>query len=141
VLYIESKSTDATFNLALEQYLFDTLSVENDLFMFWRNSGAVIVGLHQNTAEEINSSFIRRNNIQVVRRLSGGGAVFHDLGNLNYTIIKNKASNSEIDFRVSCRPVLDALNSLGVNAIAGGRNIHRHKSGQLRIGRPVHSDN
>ena len=121
MLYIESKSTDAAFNLALEQHLFDVLSVENDLFMFWRNSDAVIVGLHQNAAEEINGPFIRRNNIPVIRRLSGGGAVFHDLGNLNFTIIK-KAPDGDTDFRVSCRPILDALNSLGIRAVAGGRN-------------------
>ena len=142
--YIESGSTDAAFNLALEQYLFDTLSVENDLFMFWRNSDAVIVGLHQNTAEEINGSFIRQNNIPVIRRLSGGGAVFHDLGNLNFTIIK-KVSDGELDFRVSCRPILDALNALGVNAVAGGRNditVNGGKisgnAGYLRDGRHMH---
>jgi len=144
MLYIESDSTDSAFNLALEQYLFDTLSVENDLFMFWRNSDAVIVGLHQNTAEEINASFVRRNNIPVVRRLSGGGAVFHDLGNLNFTIIK-KVSDNELDFRVSCRPILDALRSLGVNAVAGGRNDITVNGGKisgnaryLRDGRLMH---
>ena len=121
MLYIENRSTDAAFNLALEQYLFDTLSVENDIFMFWRNSDAVIVGLHQNTAEEINGPFIRRNNIPVIRRLSGGGAVFHDLGNLNFTIIR-KASDNELDFRVSCQPILNALKSLGIKAVADGRN-------------------
>jgi len=143
-LYIENESTDAAFNLALEQYLFDTLSVENDLFMFWRNSDAVIVGLHQNTAEEINGPFVRRNNIPVVRRLSGGGAVFHDLGNLNFTIIR-KASNDDLDFRVSCRPILDALNELGVDAVAGGRNDITVSGGKisgnaryLRDGRLMH---
>jgi len=144
MLYIESGSTDAAFNLALEQYLFDVLSVENDLFMFWRNSDAVIVGLHQNTAEEINGSFVRRNNIPVIRRLSGGGAVFHDLGNLNFTIIK-KVSEGELDFRVSCRPIMDALKSLGVNAVAGGRNditVNGRKfsgnASYLRDGRLMH---
>ena len=144
VLYIESKSTEADFNLALEQYLFDVISVENDLFMFWRNSDAVIVGLHQNTAEEINGPFIRQNNISVIRRLSGGGAVFHDLGNLNFTIIK-KVLDSELDFSVSCLPILDALNSLGVHAIAGGRNDITVNGGKisgnasyLRDGRLMH---
>jgi lipoate-protein ligase A len=144
MLYIENESTDAAFNLAIEQHLFDILSVENDLFMFWRNSDAVIVGLHQNAAEEINGNFIRQNNIPVIRRLSGGGAVFHDLGNLNYTII-SKASDYELDFRVSCRPVLDALKALGVDAVAGGRNDitvnGRKVSGNaryLRDGRLMH---
>ena len=144
MLYIENQSTDAAFNLALEQYLFDTLSVENDIFMFWRNSDAVIVGLHQNTAEEINGSFIRRNNIPVIRRLSGGGAVFHDLGNLNFTIIR-KASYNELDFRVSCQPILTALNSLGINAVADGRNDITVNGGKisgnaryLREGRLMH---
>ena len=120
VYYIENTSTDAAFNLALEQHLFDTFP--DDLFMLWRNSNAVIVGIHQDTASEINEAFIDDNNITVVRRLSGGGAVFHDLGNLNFTIITHAPDNAELDFRVYCRPIIDALAALGINASASGGN-------------------
>ena len=118
--YIENNSTDAAFNLALEQHLFDTFP--HDLFMLWRNSNAVIVGLHQNTAEEINEAYIRDNNISVVRRLSGGGAVFHDLGNINFTIITSVSEEAELDFRVCCRPIIDMLSALGVSAATSGGN-------------------
>ncbi|MCL2463363.1 MAG: lipoate--protein ligase [Defluviitaleaceae bacterium] len=120
MLYIENESHDPAFNLALEQHLFDTF--EDDLFMFWRNTDTVVVGLHQNTAEEVDGDFLSRNNIPVVRRLSGGGAVFHDLGNINFSIIEKTADGSAPDFRRSASPIVDALAALGVNAVAGGRN-------------------
>jgi len=120
MLYVENESLDPHFNLALEQHLFDTLA--DDVIMLWRNAEAVIVGVHQNTAEEVNGEFLKQNNIPVVRRLSGGGAVFHDLGNLNFTIIKKMSDDAELDFRVSTRPIVDALTAFGVRAIAGGRN-------------------
>ena len=76
-------NTNAYFNLALEEY-FLTKKKEN-FFILWQNSPAVIVGLHQNTNSEINSKFIEENGIKVVRRMTGGGAVYHDLGNVNFT--------------------------------------------------------
>ena len=120
MLYIESESFDPAFNLALEQYLFD--GFEDGIFMLWRNSDAVIVGLHQNTAEEVNGAYLKQSGIPVVRRLSGGGAVFHDLGNLNFSIIKDVKDNVVPDFFITAQPIIEALKSLGVSAVAGGRN-------------------
>ena len=121
MLYLESSSNDPAFNLALEQYVFDVLSQEDEFFMLWRNRDAVIVGLNQNTHDEINSGFLDDNDIPVIRRLSGGGAVFHDLGNLNFTFVTsvNGAADS---FEVSMRPIADALISLGLGAELIGRN-------------------
>ena len=122
MLYLESGSTDPAFNLALEQYVFDTLALRDDFFMLWQNNDAVIVGLHQNTMEEVNHGFIKKNNITVVRRLSGGGAVYHDLGNLNYTFITGAPVTEALDFELSCRPIADALKSLGITVEFQGRN-------------------
>ena len=120
--YIESSSTDPSFNLALEQYVFDCMDRAHSYFMLWQNHNSVIVGKHQNTIAEINSAFVNANNISVVRRLSGGGAVYHDLGNLNFTFITGAGSDNSIDFSGFCEPVQKALVSLGVPAVLSGRN-------------------
>ena len=88
--YYESTTTDPCENLATEEYFFETLPAGTGLFMLWQNRDAVIVGKYQNTAEEINTAYVREHGIEVVRRMSGGGAVFHDLGGLNYTIITDE---------------------------------------------------
>jgi len=85
--YIESPSHDPHFNLALEQYVFDRLDRSQGYFMLWQNDNAIIVGKHQNTTAEINAPYVKERQISVVRRLSGGGAVYHDLGNINFTFI------------------------------------------------------
>ncbi|MBQ9980599.1 MAG: lipoate--protein ligase, partial [Oscillospiraceae bacterium] len=77
MLYIKSPSTDPEFNLALEEWVFDTVGKTDDIFMLWQNDNAVIIGKHQNAVEEINLPYIRQKGIKVVRRLSGGGAVYH----------------------------------------------------------------
>ena len=110
-------STDPFFNLAAEEYLLD--HADGDVFMIWRNDRSVIVGKNQNTWREVDPGYAREANIAVVRRLTGGGAVFHDLGNVNYTFI---TSGGEIDFAAFAAPVIRALASLGVKARLGGRN-------------------
>ena len=122
MVYLESPSTDPAFNLALEQYVFDCLPRENEYFMLWQNDNAIIVGKHQNTAAEVNAAFVKERGIQVVRRLSGGGAVYHDLGNLNFTFIVNAGDVSALDLKLFCRPVANALRRLGVPAEVNGRN-------------------
>ena len=89
MLCLTRHETDPYFNLAAEEYVMDHF--DRDVFMLWRNAPAIIVGRHQNTLAEINLDYVRENNLPVVRRLSGGGAVFHDLGNLNFTFIAGGA--------------------------------------------------
>lgn len=119
--YILSPSTDPYWNLALEQYVFDELDKNYGYFMLWQNDNTIVVGKHQNTAGEVNAEYVKENDIKVVRRLSGGGAVYHDLGNLNYTFIED-SSDKTIDFSRFCVPVVNALESLGVKATLTGRN-------------------
>lgn len=120
--YIESGSVSPRFNLALEQYIFDCLPREHEYFMLWQNENAVIIGRHQNTASEIQEEFVKKHGIQVVRRLSGGGAVYHDLGNLNYTFIVDQQSNKMPHFEAFLIPVVNMLKSIGVVAQVNGRN-------------------
>lgn len=120
VIYRNS-STDAYFNLAAEQYLLDTK--QGDVFMLWRNDRAVIVGKNQNTYAELDVDFVEKNNIKVVRRLTGGGAVFHDTGNVNFTFIVPQCEHATLDFERFTRPIINALSSLGVdNVCLSGRN-------------------
>ena len=122
MVYIESPSIDPYFNLALEQYVFDALPRNKAYFMLWQNDSTVVIGKHQNAAGEINAAFVKEHGIRVVRRLSGGGAVYHDLGNLNYTFIMDAGGQNELDLRTFCLPVVDALAALGVQAEINGRN-------------------
>ena len=120
--FIDVSTTDPAFNLALEQYVFDRMPRDRGYFMLWRNDNAIIVGRHQNTLAEINEDFVRDRGVWVVRRLSGGGAVYHDLGNLNFTYIVDAAQGPRVDLRLFCQPVAEALRSLGVDARVNGRN-------------------
>lgn len=120
MLYIVNNCTDPYFNLAAEEYLLKNF--EEDCFMLWRNSNSIIVGKNQNTLSEINYEYVKENNIPVVRRLSGGGAVFHDLGNINFTFISTDKRGSEIDFKRFTLPILEVLGQLGVKAEFTGRN-------------------
>lgn len=118
--YLDLTTTDPAFNLAAEQYVFDALPRDRAWFMLWQNDNAIIVGKHQNTFAEINEPYVRAHGIRVVRRLSGGGAVYHDLGNLNYTFITD--DSGKLDFRAFCEPVVETLAELGVKAEISGRN-------------------
>ena len=112
--YLESTKTDPSWNLALEQYVFDVLGPRDDCFMLWQNDNTIVVGKHQNTAEEINADFVRTHGVRVVRRLSGGGAVYHDKGNLNFTFIVDRADAPGLNFKIFVRPVVEALARSGV---------------------------
>ncbi|MHC1707199.1 MAG: lipoate--protein ligase [Bacteroidales bacterium] len=120
MLCIYYPSNDPYFNLATEEYLLKEFT--DDLFTLWRNEPSIIVGKHQNALAEINIDFVKENNIKVVRRLSGGGTVFHDLGNLNFTFIMNGIANQLVDFHKYTLPILDVLRKLGVHAKFEGRN-------------------
>jgi lipoate-protein ligase A len=106
--------------MAVEEYLLKEF--KDDCFMLWQNEPAIIVGKHQNTLAEINHDYVKENQIRVVRRLSGGGAVFHDLGNLNFTFIMNGEDGKLVDFRKFTQPILDVLLTLDINARFEGRN-------------------
>jgi len=122
--FVDNKGiTDPRINLAIEEYLLKTMDVEKDPFLlFYINEPSIIIGKNQNTAEEINTDYVDSNGIHAVRRLSGGGAVYHDLGNLNYSFITVDDGNSFRNFRKFTEPVVKALQSLGVNAELSGRN-------------------
>lgn len=122
MLSIKNDSTSPFFNLALEEYVIKYLDPTKDYIILWQNSPSVIIGRNQNTVEEINRQYVKENKINVVRRLSGGGAVYHDLGNLNYTFITQKDDTQGPDFRKFTLPVIKALDKLGVKAELSGRN-------------------
>ena len=121
MLYWESTSTDPYLNLAMEQVLFDGPGQSQTCCMLWRNHNTIVVGKHQNTIQEINPTYVEEHGVRVARRLSGGGAVYHDLGNVNFTFIAPH-EGGEMDFSAFCRPVADALAQLGVDARISGRN-------------------
>ena len=119
--YLETGSVDPCYNLALEQVVLEHRR-EGDWLMLWQNRNTVVVGLNQNTAEEINASFVEEHGIIVVRRMTGGGAVYHDLGNLNYSFIQDVGNAEELTIGRFTEPVCRALASLGVQASVSGRN-------------------
>ncbi|MGV3323131.1 lipoate--protein ligase [Streptococcus hyovaginalis] len=120
--YIVNTSNNPYYNIALEAYAFRELVDEDELFILWINEPSIIIGRHQNALEEINKEYTDEHGIHIARRLSGGGAVYHDLNNLNYTIISNKAGEGSFDFETFSKPVIDTLAKLGVKAEFSGRN-------------------
>lgn len=120
--YILNNSLNPYFNLALEEYIFKTFGMNEDFIILWQNDKTIVIGRHQNTIEEINSDFVNENGINVVRRITGGGAVYHDLGNLNFSFITGYDKNDKIDYEKYTIPVINALGKLGIKAELSGRN-------------------
>lgn len=120
--YIINKSNNPAYNIALEAYAFRELRDIDEIFILWINEPTIVIGKHQNAVEEINKEYTDEHGIHVVRRLSGGGAVYHDLNNLNYTIISSKSDEGAFDFKTFSKPVIDTLADLGVKAEFTGRN-------------------
>lgn len=122
MLFYDSPSVDPYFNLALEDHLFSTLAPGEKCLLLWRNENTIVVGKNQNTAQEVNQAYIDAHHITVARRLSGGGAVYHDLGNLNFTLITDRVDFERFNFRLFVEPVIKTLASFGVTAEFTGRN-------------------
>lgn len=122
--FIDNKGiTDPRVNLAIEEYVLKNMDIEkDDYLLFYINQPSIIIGKNQNTIEEINTDYVEENDIIVVRRLSGGGAVYHDLNNLNFSFLTKDDGNSFNNYKKFTQPVVDALANLGVNSELSGRN-------------------
>ncbi|MER1988064.1 MAG: lipoate--protein ligase [Solibacillus isronensis] len=122
--FIDNKGiTDPRINLAIEEYVLKNMDIEKDDFLlFYINQPSIIIGKNQNTIEEINTDYVEANDVLVVRRLSGGGAVYHDLNNLNFSFLTKDDGNSFSNYKKFTQPVVDALAKLGVNSELSGRN-------------------
>lgn len=114
------KTTDPYYNLAVEEYLF--LNAEDDIFMLWQNENTVVIGKNQNAFAELDMSLAREKGIRIARRITGGGAVYHDMGNLNYTYISTQKQQNQLDFSTFCAPIIGFLRSVGIDAELSGRN-------------------
>ncbi|HUH36019.1 MAG TPA: lipoate--protein ligase [Moheibacter sp.] len=123
MVFIENEGiTDPKLNLALEEYALRNFSQDKDYLLFYINEPSIIIGSNQNTLEEINDAYIQEKGIHVVRRISGGGAVYHDLGNLNFSFINNHDIKSLNNFQRFTAPVIQVLQDLGLDAALKGRN-------------------
>ncbi|MFD0699031.1 lipoate--protein ligase [Paenibacillus sp. GCM10027628] len=123
MLFINNENiTDPRVNLALEEYALRHLPADENYLLFYINEPSIIIGKNQNTIEEINPEYVKEQGLHVVRRLSGGGAVYHDLGNLNFSFITKDDGNSFHNFQKFTEPVVAALRNLGVEAALSGRN-------------------
>ncbi len=118
-VFLYNSSTDPYFNLALEEYLLKSKS--ENFICVWRNAPTVVVGINQNTVSEVNTAYTAKNGIKTVRRLTGGGAVYHDLDNVCYTFIAPYEKDSET-FKIWSMPVVEYLKTLGITAEFSGRN-------------------
>jgi lipoate-protein ligase A len=120
MICIQSSFTDPRFNLAAEEYLLKKTGQE--FFILYRNDPSVIIGKHQNALAELNLPYVNEHGIDVVRRISGGGTVYHDRGNLNYCFIRQGIKGQLVDFIKHTQPLIDFLASLGLQAEFDGRN-------------------
>lgn len=121
VTYLETGSQDPYYNLAFEEFVL-TGRRQGEYLLLWQNDNTIVVGRNQNTEAEINREFVEARHIRVVRRATGGGAVYHDLGNLNYSFITDAGDAEKLTMERFTVPVVEALRGLGLNAEASGRN-------------------
>ena len=123
MLFVDNHNNyDPSFNLALEEYVVRNIAKDEDILLFYINEPSIIIGRHQNTIEEIAVDYVEQHGIHVVRRISGGGAVYHDLGNLNFSFTVPKNRGAFIDFQKFTAPVVEVLRNMGVPAELRGRN-------------------
>lgn len=121
--YLETYSNDPEYNLSFEEYCFKYLPLEQDEYFFlWINQPSIIIGKNQNAYQEINATYVEERKLKVVRRITGGGAVYHDYGNLNFSFVTKTKGNEKIDFKRYYTPIIEAFHRIGVNAELSGRN-------------------
>lgn len=122
MIYIKNNSTDPFYNFALEYYLIHEKNLpDNQILIFWRTEPTLMIGRYQNTLEEINEKFVKENNIHVVRRITGGGTIYTDMGGWQFSFI-TKGKADQIDFQKYIEPIIDALQDMGVKAQFNSRN-------------------
>ena len=119
--YLKNPNTNPYYNMAFDEYCLENLAIDEPVFYLWQNQPAVIVGLNQEVNTEVNLEYLEKNGIALVRRVTGGGAVYHDLGNLNYTIV-GPSEDLERDYPEYASLMMKALQKLGVPANLSGRN-------------------
>ncbi len=152
MLVVINPNTSASFNMAAEEYILKYFS--EDVFMLWQADKTVLIGKNQNTRKEIDTDYVEENDIHVIRRLSGGGAVYNDLGNTNFAFISTDTGDSFANFKKFTSPIIDLLKSLNVPAEFSGRNDllvdgkkfsgnaqYRHKNRLLHHGTLLFSSN
>ena len=123
MLFLDNlNNPDPRMNLAFEEYAITSIAPEQEILLFYINEPSIIIGRNQITTQEINLDYVNEHNIHVVRRLSGGGAVYHDLGNLNFSFIAPFSAENFHNFRKFTEPVVKVLQSMGANAELSGRN-------------------
>ena len=120
MLCIYSNDNNPYFNLATEEYFLKNR--DDDIFMIWRCFPTVVVGKHQNTLAEINYRFAVKNNIRIARRLTGGGTVYHDMENVNFSFIRKGEPGRFVNFSSFISPVIDFLKELNIEAYQGLKN-------------------
>ena len=130
------QTTDPHYNLAVEEYLFNT--AQDDVFLLWQNANTVVVGNNQNAYAEIDMQVLNLNGTKLARRITGGGTVYHDLGNVNYSFISPSAKTDGIDFNYYATPIIKALEDLGVKVTLSGRNDLITSSGKKISGNAQH---
>lgn len=122
MLYLENHSTDANFNFALEKYAMYELDIAKEYFIFWRTAPTLMIGNYQNPYQEINMDYAKENNINIVRRITGGGTIYTDMNGWQFSFIVKDPKDSKIDFQKYTKPIIDALDNIGVKAYQSGRN-------------------
>ena len=119
--YLKNPSTNPYYNMAFDEYCLESLPIDEPVFFLWQNKPAVIVGYNQEVNTEVNLDYLKEKGIDLVRRVTGGGAVYHDLENLNYTIV-GRSEDLERDYPEYAALMMKALQALGVPATLSGRN-------------------
>lgn len=122
MLYLETESFVPSYNLAFEEFVFQELAQNQDVFLLWQNDPCLVLGKNQNIFEEVNLSYCKEQNLPLVRRMSGGGTVYHDRQNLNFSFILNADQSSDFHIHKVSQPIVEALRSLGLPVELTPRN-------------------